>query len=166
MAKLTEAHARGREEGLAQGRAEASDRHAAELAAAREQAQTQRQEFHVNEYMEFEVAIRSGLRQIEDTIGAAVSRILAPFLAEETVRRAADELAKAIARLGASSSPGLIRIRGPERVLRPLRERIADLAVEVEYSEDEGLETIVEVNATQIVAELRPWAELLAAFQA
>ena len=80
-AKLAEAHARGREEGLTQGRAEASDRHAAELAAAREQAETQRQEFHINEYMEFEGAIRSGLRQIEDNVGAAVTRILAPFLA-------------------------------------------------------------------------------------
>ena len=65
-AKLAEAHARGREEGLAAGRAEALDRHAAELAALREQAETQRQEFHLSEYMEFEGAIRSGLRQIED----------------------------------------------------------------------------------------------------
>ena len=165
-AKLAEAHARGREEGLTQGRAEASDRHAAELAAAREQAQTQRQEFHINEYMEFEGAIRSGLRQIEDSIGAAVTRILAPFLAQAVVRQAADELGQAIARLSASNSPGLIKIRGPERVLGLLRERLADLAVEVEYVEDEGVETIVEADATQIVAKLRPWAELLAAFEA
>ena len=60
-AKLAEAYARGREEGLAHGRVEASDRHAAELAAVREQAETQRQEFHINEYMEFEGAIRSRL---------------------------------------------------------------------------------------------------------
>ena len=29
-----------------------------------------------------------------------------------------------------------------------------------------GAETIVEANATQIVAELRSWAELLASFEA
>src|SRR5579872_937298 len=68
--KLAEAYARGREEGLVEGRGEASDRHAAELAAAREQAETERQEFHINEYMEFEAAIRSGLRQIEHSVGA------------------------------------------------------------------------------------------------
>ena len=164
-AKLAEAHARGREEGLAAGRVEASDRHAAELAALREQAETQRQEFHISEYMEFEGAIRSGLRQIEENVGAAVTRILAPFLSEAVVKRAVDELSEAIARLSAGHSSGLIRIRGPERTLALLRERIGDLAIEVEYVEDDGVEAIVEANATQIVAELRPWAELLAEFE-
>jgi hypothetical protein len=41
--RLAEAYARGREEGLAEGRTEASDRHAAELADAGEQAEAQRQ---------------------------------------------------------------------------------------------------------------------------
>jgi hypothetical protein len=164
--KLAEAYARGREEGLAQGRAEASDRHAAELAAAREQAETQRQEFHINEYMEFETAIRSGLRQIERSVGAAVTRILAPFLSQQLMKRAVDELSQAVARLCAGNSPGLIKIRGPERTLAPLRERIGDMPIEVEYVEDEGVATVVEANATQIVADLRPWADLLASFEA
>ena len=51
-------------------------------------------------------------------------------------------------------------------MLALLRERIADLPIEVEYVDDEGVETFVEAGATQIVAELRPWAELLAAFKA
>jgi hypothetical protein len=165
-AKLADAYARGREQGLAEARVEASDRHAAELAAAREQAETQRQEFHLNEYAELDGAIRSGLTQIEETIGAAVTRILAPFLSPAVVKRAADELAKAITRLCAGGSPELIKIRGPERVLALLRDRIADLPIEVEYVEDEGVETVIEANATQIVAELRPWAELLASFEA
>src|SRR5574340_1657615 len=82
-AKLAEAHARGREEGLAEGRLEASERHAAELAAVREQAETQRQAFHIDEYMELEGAIRSAFRQIEEAFGGAVTRILAPFLSQQ-----------------------------------------------------------------------------------
>ncbi len=164
--KLAEAYARGREEGLAEGRGEASDRHAAELAAARELADRQQQEFRLNEYAALEGAIGSGLRQIEDNIGAAVSRILAPFLSQQVVTRAADELARAIARLSPSNSAGLIKIRGPERVLAPLRRRIVDLPVDVEYVEDDGAETVVEAQTTRIVAELRPWAELLASFEA
>jgi hypothetical protein len=164
--KLAEAFARGREEGLAAGRVEAFDRHAAELAAVREQAETQRQEFHVNEYIEFEGAIRSGLRQIETNVGAAVTRVLAPFLSQAIVERAVDELSNSIARLSAGGSLGLIKIRGPERVLALLRPRIADLPVEVEYGEDEGIEAVVEANATQIVTQLRPWAELVASFEA
>jgi hypothetical protein len=164
--KLAEAHARGREEGLAEGRLEASDRHAAELATAREQVETQQQEFRLNEYAGLESAIRSRLGQIEDNVGAAVTRILAPFLSQEVLKRAVDELAKAMARISSSASPGLIKIRGPERVLALLRQRIVDLPIEVEYVEDDRVETIVEASATQIVAELRPWAELLASFEA
>jgi hypothetical protein len=164
-AKLAEAYARGREEGLAEGRVEASDRQAAELAAAQEQAETQRHEFHLNEYAELAGAILSGLKQIEDTVGAAATRVLAPFLSQVIVKTAVDELRKAIARLCAGGSPGLIKIRGPERVLALMRERIADLPIEVEYVEDEGVNTVVEANPTQIVAELRPWAELLASFE-
>jgi hypothetical protein len=164
--KLAEARAHGREEGLAEGRLEASERHATELAAAREQAETLQQEFHLNEYAEIESAVRSGLRQIGDDIGGAATRILAPFLSQRVLKRAIDELAKAMARISSSASPGLIKIRGPERVLALLRRRIADLPIEVEYVEDDRVETVVEANATQIVAELRPWAELLASFEA
>ena len=60
----------------------------------------------------------------------------------------------------------LIKIRGPDRVLALLRQRIVDLPIEVEYVEDERVETVVEANATRIVAELRPWAELLASSEA
>jgi hypothetical protein len=164
--RLAEAHARGREEGLAEGRAEASDRHAAELAAVRGEALTQRQEFQRNECAQLENAIRSGFRRVEDNVGAAVTRILAPFLGQQVVKRAADELCEAIARLCAGGSPGLIRIRGPERVLAPLRERIADLRVEVDTVDDEGVEAVVEANVTQIVTELRSWAGLLDSLEA
>ena len=164
--RLVEAHGRGREEGLAEGRAQALDRHGAELAAAEQHASMQRLEFQVNEYAQFESAIRSGFRQIEDNVGAAVARILAPFLDKQVVKHVADELCKNIARLCAGGSPGLITIRGPERVLALLRERIADLPAEVDYVDDKGVEAVVEAKATQIVTELRPWAELLASLDA
>jgi hypothetical protein len=165
-AKLADSYARGREQGLAEGRVAASDRHAAEVAAAREQAETQQQEFRLSEYAELEGAIRSGFKQIEDNIGGAVTRILAPFLTQQVVKRAVDELGKATARLSVGSSPGLIKIRGPERVLALLRQRLVDLPIEVDYVEDNEVETVVEANATQIAADLRPWAELLASFEA
>ena len=160
--RLAEAHARGRQDGLAEGRDEAQDRHSAELAAVRREAEVERLEFERNEYANLESAIRSGLKEIEGNLGAAVARILAPFLEGRLVERAVDELAKAIARLCGAGSPGLITIRGPERVLARLRERIADLPLEVVYVDDKGPEAVVEANATQITTALRPWAELLA----
>jgi hypothetical protein len=162
-ARLAEAHARGREEGLAEGRAEALDRHAAKLAAVEEQAMMQRLEFQLNEYAKLEGAIRSGFTRIEENVGAAVARILAPFLEKQIVKHVADGLSKNIARLCAGGSPGPITIRGPQRVLALLRERIADLPAEIEYVDDaNGVEAVVETKATQIVTEFGPWAELLA----
>ncbi len=104
-ARLAEARARGREEGLAEGRAEALDRRPAELAAAEQQALMQRLEFQLNEYAKLEGAIRSGFTQIEENVGAAVTRILAPFLVKQVVKHVADELSKNIARLCAGARP-------------------------------------------------------------
>ena len=80
--KLAEAYARGREEGLAEGRVEGSDRHATELAAARDLAETQQQELHLEQSVELEAVIRSGIKEIENNVGGAVVRILAPFLSQ------------------------------------------------------------------------------------
>lgn len=160
--RLAEAYARGREEGLVEGRADASDRHAAELAAIRREAETDQLELQRNECAELESAIRTGLRQIEDNVGAAVTRILAPFVNKQVVKQAVDELCNAIARLGAAGLPGSMTIRGPEHLLANLRERIVDLPIAVAFVDDGGAEIIVEAGATQIVTALRSWAELLA----
>ena len=161
-ARLAEAYTRGREEGRAEARAEAEQLRAADRIAAEERAAAERIEFRLNEYVRLEAAIRAGLAEISENVGAAVARILAPFLSREVVKHVTDELGKNIARLCAGGSPSLITIRGPERVLSRLRERIADLPAAVEYVEDNGVEAVTEANPTQIVTELRPWADLLA----
>jgi hypothetical protein len=160
--RLAQAHARGREEGLA----EAEARRVVEVTAAREQALAERLQAQRNETAQIEGAIRSGLAQMEANVGAAVARILKPFLAEQVAKRAADELCRNVARLCAGGAPSLITIRGPERILAPVRERLADLPAKVEYVDDNGVEAIVEANPTRITTELRPWAELLASLDA
>jgi hypothetical protein len=160
--RLAEAHARGREEGRAEALAEAEELRAADHAAAQEQALAERVDFQLNEYARLERTLRAGLAEIEDKVGAAAARILAPFLAKEVVKHVTDELAKNIKQLCSGGSPGLITIRGPERVLKLLRARIADLAVEVDYVENDAVEAVVEANATQIVTQLHSWADLLA----
>ena len=164
--RLEETRALGREEGVAVGRAEAEERFAAERAEWQEQAVMDRLEFQLNEYAQLEATVRAGFAEVEARLGAAVARILGPFLVKEVVRYASDELVKAIARLTAGGAPGLITIRGPERVLSLLRDRIADLPAEVAYVEDGSVEATVECNATRIVTELKPWADLLASLEA
>lgn len=163
---LADAYARGRADGRAEASAEAAERRLAENDAAEERAAAERTAFESNEYARLEADLRTGLAEIADTVGDAVARILAPFLADASVRRAVEELRASVARLCAGGGPDMIRIRGPERVLRRLREAVADLPVEVEYAQDESIEATVEARLTRIVAELRPWAELLASLEA
>ena len=137
-ARLADAYARGRDDGRAEASAEAEELRAADRAAAQEQAAAERIAFRLDEYSRLEAALRAGIGEIGEKTGAAVSRILAPFLATQVIKRATDELRENIGRLCAGKAPGMIRIRGPERVLSLLRERIADLPVEVEYVEDRG----------------------------
>lgn len=164
--RLAEAHARGREEGLAEGRAEAEELVAADREAVQERTLIERLEFQLNEYAGLEATIRAGFQRVEDHVGAAVARILAPFLVKEVVKYVADELGKNIARLCAGGAPGLITIRGPERVLTLLRERVAGLPAEFDFVEQAGVEAVVECGATQIATELRPWSELLTSLDA
>jgi hypothetical protein len=165
-ARIEEARAHGREEGMALGRAEAEERFAADRAASQEQAMMERLEFQLNEYARLEATVRAGFAEVETRVGAAVARILAPFLVKEVVKYAVDELTKSIARLSAGGAPGLITIRGPERVLSLLRDRVGGLPVEISFAEDGGVEVTVECNATRIVTELKPWADLLATLDA
>ncbi len=164
--RLEEARARGREEGLALGRAEAEEQFAADRAELQEQAIMERLDFQLNEYAQLEATVRAGFAHVEANVGDAVARILAPFLVKQVARYAADELVKNIARLAGGGAPGLITIRGPERVLNLLRDRVADQPAEVEYVEDGGVEATVECNATRIVTELKPWEDLLASLDA
>ena len=67
-----------------------------------------------------------------------------------------------VERLRGGGRPGLINIRGPERLLSALKARLADLAIDVEYAVEEGIEVTVEASPTSIRSQIAPWAELLA----
>jgi hypothetical protein len=151
-ARLAEAYTRGLREGRAEAWEEAEGLRAADRTAAEERAAAERNEFKLNEYAKLEAAIREGLAEIDENVGAAVARILAPFLDIEVVKHATDALRENIARLCTGGGPALIRIRGPERVLRRLRERIGPLAAAVEYAEDDGVEVVVEAGSILSIA--------------
>ena len=109
-----------------------------------------------------------GSPRSKTNVGAAVARILTPFLVKQVVKYVADELCKSIGRLSApAASPGLITIRGPERVLSLLRERVADLPAEIAYVEEDGVEAVVECERhPDHRPSFKPWAELLASLDA
>lgn len=161
-ARIAEAFDRGLREGLAAARAEDAETLEQERARQHERALTERLEFQLKEYAQLADVIAAGLVEIEQRIATAVARILAPFLTSELSKQVVDELCNNIARLRAGGSPGLIRIRGPERLLGALRDRASFLSVDVEFVDEDGVEATIEAQHTMIRSELQPWADLIA----
>ncbi|MGD1017502.1 MAG: hypothetical protein ABR863_13870 [Roseiarcus sp.] len=160
-ARVAEAYDRGLREGAAAARAEDAESQAREQASRQQRELAERLDFQMNEYNRLADAIAAGLDEIEQRIAAAVARILAPLLASELSKQVVDELCVHVAQLCAGGSPGLIRIRGPERLLAALRDRVASLAVDVEFVAEDGVEATIEAQHTMISSQLQPWADLI-----
>jgi len=164
-ASVAEAYERGWREGMAAARAENAETRTKEEAERRRRTLAERLDFQVNEYARLADAIEAGLAEIERRIAAAAARVLAPFLTEEVANQVVDELCAHVARLCAGGSPGLMKIRGPERLLAALRQRLSALAVDVEFVAEDGVEATVEAQSTIIRTALQPWADLIASLE-
>ncbi len=161
-ARIAEAYERGRREGIAAARAEEAETLDREIAGERERATVAQLDFQLNEYAYFAEAISAGLQEIEQRVAEAVARLVEPLVTRATADRIVEALCDNLARLRVGGSTGLIKIRGPERVLAALRERVAYLAVEVEFVADHGVEVSIEADETTIRSQLQPWADLIA----
>jgi hypothetical protein len=161
-ARVAEAYERGRRDGDAAARAEEAETLAREIAGERERAMVAQLDFQLNEYSEVAEAVSAGLQEIEQRVAEVVARLIEPLVARATADRIVEALCDNLARLRVGGSSGLIKIRGPERVLAALRERVAYLAVEVEFVADHGVEVSIEADETTIRSQLQPWADLIA----
>ena len=56
----------------------------------------------------------------------------------------------------------MVKIRGPERLLRALRDRASFLPVDVEFVVEDSVEATIEAQHTMIRSELQPWADVIA----
>jgi len=161
-AKITEAYERGRREGAAAARVEEAEIREHEIAGERERATVGQLDFQLNEYAKVAETVSAGLQEIEQRVAAVVARLVEPLVARTTVDRIVEALCDNLARLRVGGSPALIKIRGPERILAALRERVAYLAVDVEFVADHGVEVTIEADETTIRSQLQPWADLIA----
>jgi limonene-1,2-epoxide hydrolase len=155
-ARIEEVYARGVQDGAASTRAELAQTRAEEIAADQERILIERLDFHLNEYAELANVIGARFVEIEDNIGACFARMLQPLLEKSAARQVIEELAENIRRLCAGASPGLMRIRGPERLLHLLRERIGALSCAIDYIAGDEVEVLVEAGDTLIESQLGP----------
>jgi hypothetical protein len=161
-ARIAEAYQRGSRDGAIAARAEEAENIEREVAGERERATLAQLDFQINEYAQFAETVSAGLQAIEQRVAEVVARLVEPLVTRATADRIVEALCDNLARLRVGGAPGLIKIRGPERVLAALRERVAYLAVEVEYVADHGVEVSIETDETTIRSQLQPWADLIA----
>jgi len=160
-ARITEAYARGLQEGRIDAHAEHARREAVREADYESRRQKERQEFLDGEYARLADAIGSKLDDIEEHITGVLANILKPFLAEWQSKMVAEALNKDVEKLFAAGAPTLLRIHGPEKILSAMRERLSGRPVEVEYSPNEGIEVVVETEDTRIETQLSSWLSLI-----
>jgi hypothetical protein len=115
----------------------------------------------MNEYARLADAITTGLNEVELRIADVVAQILKPFVNQAVSRQIIDELVEGVVRLRSGGQSGLMKIRGPERVLNALKKRVSQIAVDVEYVSDGGIEVTIEAKHTNIRSEFEPWADLI-----
>jgi hypothetical protein len=145
--------------------AEAATARALERADAQRRSVVERLDFQMNEFSQLGEKISSGLIEVERRIADVVARILQPLVTQAVSRKIVDELTENIARfLRNGGKTGLMRISGPERVLSVLRKRVSQIAVDIEYVSQEGIEVTIEAQHTTIRSEFEPWAQLIASF--
>jgi hypothetical protein len=160
-AKLAEAYHRGVQEGLDTGKSEAATARALERAEMQKRAVIEKLDFQMNEYTRLSDTIANGFAEIERRIAEAAARVLKPLLIEEVIKQIVDELVENVARLTRGGGVTLLKISGPEPLLRALKPKVEKLAVEVEYVEEGGIEISVAAQATEIRSELGAWARLI-----
>ena len=160
--RIAEAYERGRRDGAVAARAEEAENIEREVAGERQRAMVSQLDFQLNEYAQVADTVSAGLQEIEQRVAVVVARLIEPLVSRATADRIVEALCDNLARLRVGGSPGLIKIRGPERILAALRERVAYLAVEVEFIADHGVEVSIEADETTIRSQLQPWADLIA----
>ena len=159
--RLAEAYHRGVQEGLDAGKSEAATARALERAELQKRAVIEKLDFQMNEFSRLSEALSAGFAELERRVAEAAARALKPLVQERVAREIVEELAENVARLTRAGGVNLIKVRGPERLLSALKARIAALAVEVDYVEEDGVEITVSAQSTEIRSELRSWARLI-----
>lgn len=160
-ARVHEAFERGRQEGLAAAQAEMNTALAHQQSEFEAQSEAERAAFQAEEYAKLADQIAAGLAEIESRIAEAVANILRPYLAQEQSKRVIQALSDNLGRILSGESAGLLKISGPEAVLKALRERLSNHPVEVDYSLEEGVDVTVEAQQTVIRSQLQSWLDLI-----
>ena len=158
-ARVSEAYARGKMDGLEIARADAAAALSLEQTDREAQENAWRLAWKANEIAQFAEKIECAMAAIEDRLAQSVARILKPFLVEERVKHITDALSENLSKILSRDTPALLKITGPEALLSVLRDQLSSQSVAVEYVAAEGLDVTIEANQTIIKSQLQAWID-------
>jgi hypothetical protein len=158
-ARVEEAYARGKMNGLEIARAEAAAALSVEETDREARENARRLAWQANEIAQFAEKIEGAMAAIEDRLAQSVARILKPILVEERVKHITDALSENLSKILSRDTPALLKITGPEALLSVLRDQLSSQTVAVEYVAAEGLDVTIEANQTIIKSQLQAWID-------
>jgi hypothetical protein len=157
--QIEEAFERGRQEGLAAGRAEATTALAQQRGLSTERENASRVTWQANEYAALAEKIETAMGTLEEKLARSVARILKPFLIEEHVKQVTLALSENLAKILSKDAPPVLKITGPETLLSLLHDKLSSYPVEVEYVQAGGVDVTVEANQTVLKTQLQAWID-------
>jgi hypothetical protein len=162
VAAAAEAEERGYRAGYEAARAEAESRAAEEAARFEERFAEARRSWADEQAERLAEQIPTALATLETALAEATARALAPFVASAVVEKALDDLRDTIVALLADDAPAVLKIAGPEDLVRPLRDRLGAAAAPIEFVADHRGEVRVIADNTVLETQLRAWSDRLA----
>lgn len=154
-----------REDGRAEGLAEAQANFAAELAQAREgfaaELKEARQQWANAEGERLREQLVAGLAAMEERLSESVARVLRPFILAALRRRMTEKLVENVRTIVGSADKMKIRIAGPEDIVAALRDELQTVPAAIEYVVQTGLDVSVSAEPTSIETQLKAWTDLI-----
>jgi hypothetical protein len=143
------------EAGAREREAEAAERHAKEIAEAR-------QGWADGEAGRLAEQIPVAFEALQAALAEATARALLPLVEKALCDQALDALRETVAGLLNGSEPASLRITGPEDLIAPLRERLGEAAAAIEFVVGAETEVRAIAGSTILETQLRAWSDRLA----
>lgn len=157
--------AQARAEGEAVARAELSRRHDSELEAARSRHAAElaavKEELEILAARSIPDAIAARATQIADLIAADVEAVLAPLIDEAVRARILSGLANEIRTVLDLDNSASISVSGPQAVISALRDLLGPVSDRLVVGEADGVDVEVEYDRTRFASRISDWSESL-----
>ncbi len=160
-AQITEAYERGRDEARAAALVERAVASEMDLVQSEQRAAAERQEIRAAEIPRISAMMENGLKEIEESVCAAVARILAPYLKRQQVGIVSQALLEHLQKLFRSNGPAIMNITGPRGELEALKACLEPFSIAVEYAVEDGVDIAIRVDETTIKTRLGEWINLI-----